>query len=68
MQEIRPEPRGVNTPQSPLLRQLIFSAFALGVMGLGAWSLLGQEAPYHPPVSSDEVSRNGVTELLNVGD
>jgi hypothetical protein len=48
--------------KSTLLRQLIASGVALAIMGLGAWTLLGQQAPYHPEVYENEVSRaNGST-------
>lgn len=53
------QPAGM--PKSPdsksaMARQLIASGVAVGILGLGAWSLLGQKAPYHPDYS-DEVTR-----------
>ena len=55
-------------PKADLTRQIIFSLAALGIMGLGAWSLTGQSAPYHPEGFEDEVSRGSATELTGVSD
>lgn len=53
-------------PKTAFFRQLIVSAVALIIMGAGAWSLLGQQAPYHPDISGNEVSRDGAAELINI--
>lgn len=55
-------------PKSVVLRQLIACAVALCIMGLGAWSLLGQNAPYHPDTYGGEVSRDAVPSLTSVSD
>lgn len=53
-------------PRTVMTRQLIASAIALGILGLGAWSLLGQKAPYHPDGAySDDVTRSGATGLIS---
>lgn len=39
---------GSSAPSKPVLGQVIACVLALGVMGVGAWSLLGQASPYHP--------------------
>ena len=52
--------------QPPVARQLIVCAVAVGIMGFGAWSLMGQNAPYHPEVFENEVSRDGSVDILNV--
>ncbi|KIN74659.1 hypothetical protein [Sulfitobacter guttiformis] len=44
-------------PRPSALRQLIVCGIALVIMGLGAWTLLGQSAPYHPETGDSEVSR-----------
>lgn len=51
-------------PKSALVRQLIASAVALGIMALGAWSLMGQKAPYHPEAYTDDVTRLGASGLI----
>lgn len=43
--------------KSKILRQMIASSIALAIMGLGAWTLLRQQAPYHPEILQNEVSR-----------
>jgi|GEM_PF-2374004 hypothetical protein len=43
--------------KSKILRQLIASTVALTIMALGAWTLLGQHAPYHPAIDENQVSR-----------
>jgi hypothetical protein len=58
--------RGAATPKTAIFRQMIVSAVALVIVGVGAWSLLGQQAPYHPDISGEEVSRDGSAELMNV--
>jgi len=53
--------------KSVFVRQLIASAIAVAIVGLGAWSLLGQKAPYHPAAYNDEVTRgspSGLTTFL----
>ena len=51
-----------------LARQLIVCTVALGIVGLVAWTLLGQTAPYHPDVYNDEVSRDSRSNILIVDD
>lgn len=68
MRNTRPERQGAATPKSLLLGQLIVSGVALGIMGAGVWSLTGQQAPYHPQMSPEEVSRAGAVKLYGVGD
>ena len=52
-------------PKTVVTRQLIVSAIALGILGLGAWSLLGQKAPYHPDGAyTDDVTRSGASDLI----
>lgn len=48
------------TQKSVIMRQMIAITVALSIMGLGAWSLMGQRSPYHPDAYSDEVSRDGI--------
>lgn len=60
--------RGAATSKSIVVRQVIFSLAALGIMGAGAWSLMGQTAPYHPEIYSDEVARNDTSPLTYVTD
>lgn len=62
------QPAGM--PKSPvsksvIARQLVASAVAVGILGLGAWSLLGQKAPYHPDYS-DDVTRGDPSGLTTV--
>lgn len=59
---------GAATPRSAIMGQLIASTVALGIVGLGAWSLLGQKAPYHPEVFDDEVTRNDGSGLTRISD
>jgi hypothetical protein len=56
----------VHDTKSPVARQLIVCAVAVGIMGLGAWSLMGQNAPYHPEALDNEVSRDSGVGILNV--
>jgi len=53
-------------PKSVVIRQVIFSVVAIGIMGLGAWSLMGQNAPYHPDMSGGEVTKDDVGSLHSV--
>jgi hypothetical protein len=59
--ELRPKSK------SPLFRQLIACSVALGIMALGAWSLMSQQAPYHPAPVENEVSRTGIDSIADVG-
>ncbi|KEJ91047.1 hypothetical protein [Sulfitobacter donghicola] len=68
MENTRPETSGAATPKSTFLRQMVFSGIALGIMGLGGWSLLGQSAPYHPEMTAEEVSRDNSQELFSFSD
>lgn len=56
---------GSAAPKSTAVRQLIASSIALGIVGIGAWSLLGQQAPYHPDTYDETVTRGG-TELFGL--
>lgn len=47
--------------QSVGLRQVIASSVALGIIGLGVWSMWSQSAPYHP----DTVTRGDGPALVN---
>jgi len=47
--------------QSVGLRQVIASSVALGIIGLGVWSMWSQSAPYHP----DTVTRGDGPDLVN---
>lgn len=46
-----------STPKNAMIGQIVACTVALGIMGLGAWSLLGQKAPYHPDGYDPEVTR-----------
>ncbi|WP_299027076.1 hypothetical protein [uncultured Sulfitobacter sp.] len=61
-------PDGAATPKSVIVRQLIVSMAALCIMGLGAWSLMGQQAPYHPEIFEEEVSRTEGSDLIRIAD
>lgn len=60
------QPNKKNEDQSvsakPVLGQVIACVVALGIMGFGGWSLLGQKAPYHPDSYESQVTR-GVSDL-----
>ena len=58
-------PKSPNS-KSVAARQLIASGVAIGILGLGAWSLLGRNAPYHPDVSPDDVTRGGPSGLSTI--
>lgn len=60
--------QGAATPKSVLIRQVIFCMAALGIMGAGAWSLMGQSAPYHPDMIDEDVTRSGASALTHVSD
>lgn len=60
-----PDPQGT-PPRSTITRQLIACMVALCIMGFGAWSLMGLNAPYHPDVIENEVSRSGAPALVDV--
>lgn len=66
MKNNQSDAQGAATPKTAIFRQMIASAVALMIVGVGAWSLLGQQAPYHPDISGEEVSRDGAAELMNV--
>ncbi|WP_298859260.1 hypothetical protein [uncultured Sulfitobacter sp.] len=53
--------------KTAILRQVIACSVALGIMGLGAWSLLGQKAPYHPEAFNDAVTR-GPSDLTGIAE
>ncbi|MEP1767086.1 MAG: hypothetical protein ABJJ53_10685 [Sulfitobacter sp.] len=57
---------GAVAPKSVAIRQLIISVTALGIMGLGCWSLMGQNAPYHPDLVEGDVSKDIVPDLHSV--
>jgi hypothetical protein len=52
--------------QSVILRQLIVSAVALGIVAVSAWSLLGLRAPYHPTIPVDDVTRGAGPAQWNI--
>ncbi|MEH6830505.1 hypothetical protein [Sulfitobacter sp.] len=58
---------GVSAPEKAILGQVVACLVALGIMGFGAWSLLGQNAPYHPEVYDGEVTR-GAADLTNTSE
>lgn len=53
-----------NTPSSPLARQMFASAVALLIMAGGIYTLMAQNAPYHPDTG---VTREGIADLTAVG-
>lgn len=55
------KPDSLPARQSALGRQIVFSAIALGIIGLGAWSMWGQNAPYHPQIVPEDVTRGDAT-------
>ncbi len=66
------ETRRASARNGKLLRQLVFSAVALGIMAVGIWSLMNMRAPYHPDEYSnvesheDAVSRDNTNLWLGV--
>lgn len=58
--------QGAVTPKSVVLRQMIFCLAALGIVGVGVWSLMGRSAPYHPEITDDDVTRGDASELMQV--
>jgi len=50
-------------PRNPLRSQLIVSAVALTIIGLGSWSMIEEKSPYHPDGVSGEVTRAGPSAL-----
>ena len=62
------KPHNPAAPESGIKRQLIASGIAVAVMALGAWSLLGQKAPYHPEIGSGDVTRSDTPGLMGAAD
>jgi hypothetical protein len=60
--------QGAASPNSVFMRQVIFCMAALGIMGAGAWSLMGQSAPYHPDMIEEDVTRSDASALTDVSD
>lgn len=58
---------GTSAPTKPILGQVIACTVALGIMGLGAWSLLGQSAPYHPESYDNAITR-GASDLTGISE
>lgn len=56
-------PQGKTQTNSALGRQVIVSVIALGIIGLGAWSMWHQSAPYHPEFGAENVTQGAVTAL-----
>lgn len=56
--------QGASAPQKPVLGQMIACALALGIVFVGAWSLLGQASPYHPDSYEGAVTR-GFSDLTS---
>lgn len=56
-------PQGETHVGSPLGRQVIVSVIALGIIGLGGWSMWSQSAPYHPEIGPENVTRSAVSAL-----
>ncbi|MGB5864498.1 MAG: hypothetical protein WBG95_09365 [Sulfitobacter sp.] len=54
--------------QTSVKRQLIVSIVALGIVAGGGWSLLGQDAPYHPEGFGDVVTQNASEGLVVASD
>jgi len=46
-------------------RQYIACAIAVGIMALGGWALTGQQAPYHPDLPPEEVTRTNTDTRLS---
>ncbi len=63
---MKKQSQDMRNTQSPVTRQLIVCAVAIGIMGFGAWSLMGQNAPYHPEGFENEVSRDSGLGILSV--
>jgi len=57
---------GTASAKTVLIRQIIFSLAALAIMGIGAWSLMGQNAPYHPDFADGDVSKGEINSLHSV--
>ncbi len=68
---MQPNKKNTDTsaPEKFDLGQVIACVVALIIMGLGAWSLLGQQAPYHPEGYEGEVTRgNSDLTVVREGD
>lgn len=52
--------------KTAIARQLLVCTVALGIVGAGAWSLLGQKAPYHPDIYENEVTRDNSIGILDL--
>ncbi|MBB3994287.1 ABC-type transporter Mla subunit MlaD [Sulfitobacter undariae] len=50
--------------KSVVTRQLIICGIAIGIMGLGVWSLRGGGGPYHPADYTDDVTRSETSALM----
>jgi len=50
--------------KSVVIRQLIICGVAIGIMGLGVWSLRGDGGPYHPVGMTDDVTRSDTPALV----
>ncbi len=66
MTETRKKPQGPATPEASLKGQVIVSMIALGIVLLGGWTLMGQQASYHPQIPPEDVSRGDVSSLSQV--
>lgn len=62
------KPKGAVTPKTVVMRQLIVSAVALAIVGVGIWSLLHLSAPYHPAVPDGDVTRGTGAGVTLIGD
>jgi hypothetical protein len=51
--------RTESVPKNPLLSQMIVSAVALGIIGLGTWTMVNENSPYHPEIYPEDVTRGG---------
>jgi len=60
--------RDIAARHTNFVPQAIVCAIALGIMGVGAWSLTGQTAPYHPDYATDAVTRGDGPDLLGFTD
>ena len=58
---------GDSATSKPMLGQVIACAVALGIMGLGAYSLLGHSAPYHPDSYDNAITR-GASDLTGISE
>lgn len=52
-----PKPRDA-APKSAIIGQILACTVAVAIMALGLWTLLGQNAPYHPDGVNDDVTRS----------